>query len=95
MARLIDADALCEVLIEAKKGAGALKPIYDALLAVVDLLPAIEAEPVRHGHWKWNIAKTRPFCSECAEEPYRASNNRLPNFCPNCGARMDGGNDNE
>ena len=51
--------------------------------------PTIEAEPVRHGRWKWNIERTKPFCSECAEEPWRESNTKLPNYCPNCGAKMD------
>lgn len=53
-------------------------------------VPAADVAPVRHGRWTWNAARTRPFCSECCVEPWRASNFVLPNYCPHCGARMDG-----
>lgn len=56
-------------------------------------MPAVDAAPVVHGRWKWIFGK--PYCECCAIEPYRASNNEMPNYCPNCGAKMDGGNDND
>ena len=70
-----------------------LRGYVAALMAIVDLSKqnSIEAEPVRYGRWMWNIARTRPFCSECLEEPYRKRNKKLPNFCPNCGANMNAG----
>lgn len=94
--RLIDADKLDEVLESFEKkynqtffriSAGAVKWIR----TVVYAMPTIEAEPVRNGRWIWNIEKTKPFCSECLEEPYRKSNKKLPNFCPYCGANMNAG----
>jgi DNA-directed RNA polymerase subunit RPC12/RpoP len=61
-----------------------------------------EAEPVRHGRWipteydsyadgvpvwdKWE-------CSECGHE-HSGEEDTLTAFCPDCGAKMDGGADN-
>ena len=60
------------------------------------LMPEIDAEPVRHGRWTVVILdigggdKIRMLqCSECS----RNANMKF-DFCPNCGARMDGGADN-
>ena len=52
----------------------------------------IEAEPVRHGRWIYeedSDGDISSICSECRHK-YRFDNN----FCPNCGAKMDGGADN-
>lgn len=44
------------------------------------------AEPVRHGHWIYTPTNPLGFtCSECGKEMCRF------NYCPHCGARMDGG----
>ena len=49
---------------------------------------AVDAVDVEHGRWEMAFDNWCPHCSVCGEEPYRASNNDLPNFCPNCGADM-------
>lgn len=80
---------------------------YDEdILALIDV-PTVEVEPVRHGRW---IIKSNPengwykiTCSECGEDETTVAPciGFMPNvkviwdFCPNCGARMDGGGDNE
>lgn len=59
----------------------------------VRALPTIEAEPVRHGEWLTIIEaneygepyQSGVYCSECGETSIYE-----PNYCPNCGARMDG-----
>ena len=54
--------------------------------AIIESLPTID--PVKHGRWV-NEANCRVvFCSECGEEMLWASD-----YCPNCGAKMDGGED--
>ena len=50
-----------------------------------------ECVPVRHGKWIFNpkdaieMMFTLPKCSECGAESVDGEN-----YCPNCGARMDG-----
>ena len=82
--------------------------VYLNAARMVKKIPAVDAEPVRHGEWiydpnatDWGIGGY--VCSEC-----HTKNNNLPcnefknplrfagsNFCPHCGARMDGGADND
>ena len=57
---------------------------------------------VRHGRWI-NICRDSESarqCSECLQDfdyidgiCYLVSGQRLPNYCPNCGAKMDGDGD--
>lgn len=61
--------------------------------AVFMAIRALKAEP-KHGRWEMYGAFTRgtltiPIyrCSECKED----TNNWFWHYCPNCGARMDGG----
>jgi rubrerythrin len=63
--------------------------------------PTIEAEPVRHGRWKC-IDEYEEFgeemadylCESCGYVISRLKNQK-PKFCEGCGARMDGGADND
>lgn len=71
----------------------------DAQLRDLDAIPAADVVPVRHGRWI-NICgdKESPRqCSECLQDfdyidgiCYLVSGQRLPRYCPNCGARMGG-----
>lgn len=71
-----------------------------SLIADIDEQPTIEVEPVKHGRWKHSKAGGLPtnrfVCSECdglvQVSTYR--NRCMFNYCPNCGAKMDGGADN-
>lgn len=64
-----------------------------ALLTCISSIPSAEVAPVRHGRFvggykmisgKWVYEK--PRCSECGKESSGATR-----YCPNCGAKMDGG----
>lgn len=69
---------------------------------VLNCVPAADVAPVRHGQWM--IDKGLYKCSACnrlwpelwwAESvPLEKMLKWMPN-CPNCGAKMDGGTDNE
>lgn len=61
---------------------------YAAAWSEIRKLPAADVEPVRHGRWLYDGQ-----CSECGE--YDAVDPFGSKFCPHCGARMDGGADND
>ena len=67
---------------------------YYGLVTDVREMKVADVAPVKHGRWEWNAKGLypKPLCSKCHYEPYRRSNcnSDLPNYCPNCGARMDG-----
>lgn len=52
-----------------------------SFLDVIEAMPSVEAEPVRHGQWEHGMQC--PFCKQI--------DTTKPNYCPNCGAKMDGG----
>ena len=65
---------------------------YDAFVVdcILKSIPAADVAPVRHGRWYW-AKDGHCKCSVC--EQY-ATVKRLvvkTNYCPNCGAKMDGG----
>ena len=57
-------------------------------LKYIDELEAklVESEPVRHGYW---IECNYGLTFECSECKYPTEYN-LTDYCPNCGAKMDG-----
>lgn len=56
---------------------------------MIDSIPVIDAQPVKRG--KWEYQENMPFesCNICRYRNYDPV--YTPNFCPNCGAKMDGG----
>lgn len=69
----------------------------DACCAIEDA-PTIEAVPVVHGRWEKTIdEKINAWwwtCSECGNYPLQNSltgSDALSEYCPHCGAKMDGG----
>lgn len=75
---------------------------YAAAFAEIRKLPAADVAPVVHGEWlrvddDWNSLTTIqcPICSEewCFETDDDVSLLSYK-YCPNCGAKMDGGNEN-
>lgn len=64
----------------------------------IDNAPTIDAEPVRHGRWirRKSCHTQTGFVDKCS-----VCQNMLvhlgckANYCPNCGAMMDGGKDDE
>lgn len=68
---------------------------YEATRKAIFELPAADAAPVRHGRWKYNTDFQVWNCSECGENPHKGTGvvvveEKLPAYCPHCGARMDG-----
>lgn len=56
-------------------------------------------DPVKHGRWiRWVQNKDEwpaAMCSECQDKVEADNEGKYPNYCPNCGARMDQEADDE
>lgn len=69
---------------------------YNKEIKLINELPSADVEPVRHGHWKvvndgYGGEAYICECSECEDTVWVYRNtDRKWNYCPNCGARMDG-----
>ena len=86
---LISRKALIEKAWEADTQCG-----YVQVVDVGDIedAPAVDAAPVVHGEWielHEENGHEVGTCSHCLHVRI------VDNYCPNCGAKMDGGNDNE
>lgn len=66
------------------------KPEIVALKCFVEGIPAADVAPVRHGEWRKyyrsGTTVSDGFVSSCCD----MWNSRKSDWCPNCGARMDG-----
>ena len=68
----------------------------DELVAI----PAADAVGVKHGRWEWYKSPVCLSgdiyyrCSVCGEsDPWQLTTRGNANYCPNCGAKMDGDSD--
>ena len=77
-----------EDAIRVVNGQSSLTMTRSSLIDEITKLPAADVAPVRHGRWK-RYGKNLGECSECGEIVSVRSN-----YCPNCGAKMDGGDSN-
>jgi len=68
--------------------------LIDAYEAIdeIDSIPAVDAVEVVHGEWQIEFGKSFMSCSECSFCVVRLAEF---NYCPNCGARMDGRREEE
>ena len=67
------------------------KQYRDTLLRIINEQPTIEAVPVVHGEWIYENYTWH--CGVCGFHPFKGYIPKTPgfNFCPNCGASMNGG----
>ena len=63
--------------------------------AIVKCVPAADVAPVVHGEWRVIDRTEYGLEAECSECGYKMIFGRcqIGKFCPNCGAKMDGGNE--
>ena len=81
---------------EAKRYFKNMDEIQEDLDMLFCMLPAENVAPVRHGRWEKQSGLYS--CSECGKTcPYDVQADVIEywacNYCPNCGAKMDGGDD--
>ena len=68
--------------------------LVDIFLACVKVFPAADVEPVRHGEWaNEETSVTCTACGRSYDTDFEVKRSVILNFdfCPNCGAKMDGG----
>ena len=68
----------------------------DVVISDIKGMKAADVAPVRHGRWE----PGNPICPVCGENKFKDLDadiwcDWLPDFCPNCGAKMDGGDSDE
>lgn len=77
--------------------------LLQAVVKMVDAQAAVDAEPVRHGEWLFSDYDYFT-CSVCGDQYFTGAdstkdakamleNNAYYPYCPYCGAKMDGGNE--
>lgn len=55
----------------------------------------VDTEPVRHGRWNYRHEDDWCYCTACGTDAEGSDGECLEtDYCPHCGARMDGGDDN-
>ena len=69
--------------------------LLEDVIREVDAQTAADVAPVVHGRWVSVAGKRDRICSRCLRnEPYKnaADDAEVFEFCPHCGAKMNGGN---
>ena len=71
--------------------------IIDALQNIVDEIPAADVQEVKHGHWIVDPDEGTAWCSSC-RVVFEDNGDTIPDYwyyCPHCGAKMDGKENNK
>ncbi len=98
MAEYIDREALRKVLenwrdahadVDDEQGCGLLEDV----IWEVDAQPAADVAPVVHGVWATHYRSGTPVAEGYVSTCCDMWNSRKRNYCPHCGAKMDGGDD--
>ena len=98
MARYIDAEEITRKILyfyHHTINGGGEHYAYAKALSQIDHTPTADVVEVKHGEWILHFDDLFPVestkeCSVCHEEEFITLCNE--NYCPNCGAKMDGGN---
>ena len=95
--KLVDVDVLLSELEDQKSdmlGYSDFNYGIECAIRLVESITPADAVPVVHG--RWEVCKTNGFlyCSECKDVFIDADwlQDGKWSYCPNCGAKMDGGN---
>lgn len=85
--------------------------LVDEIVRYLDTCPTLDVAPVRHGRWEQDYELVQgmednseyPYvaCNLCGHKEYDVDLNDytdyddLPKYCPNCGAKMDAGQEDD
>ena len=92
MGKWIDTDAAYAVLTDYYHHSTETQ--HAALREALGRVESVDAVPVRRGKWKHKKDLKQFFCDQCGEPSLTEDDvyfydMEFPNFCPNCGAKMD------
>ena len=91
--RLIDGDAIIIDLLD-RGIEGVQTDDYAEFLQIIEDAPTVDAVPVRHGRWiPVTNGRGGSECNQCRgyAPSYQSGAEYNSPYCPNCGAKMDGG----
>ena len=99
MSDLISRKAAIDIMqAEGDVAQGTSRAVFYRAARMLELLPAMDAEPVRHGTWEMRrktintdfatLTGTYPTCNLCGHVEYGVD--KSTPYCPGCGAKMDG-----
>jgi len=94
MARYVDADELeLEYYDLSIHGTMAVKSVLPVFAELLKKQPTADVAEVKHGYWYevdsdvgWELVR----CSICGKEPSLCDGEEKTDYCPYCGAKMDG-----
>ncbi len=86
MAEYIEREKIYK-LIDRKYGRSGNQIAVEDIILDIRNLPNAGVRPERHGRWIICSDGYYPYCSECTKEP---QGKEMTDYCPNCGAKMDG-----
>lgn len=99
MARYIDAEPMLREAIEERKFVFSMadmfkneiivRTVYNDLAEFIDKQPTADVEEVKHGKWQHKLDCNGYGCYECS--CCNTLHEYDTDYCPNCGAKMDGG----
>lgn len=95
MDEYIKRDALITKFKEMELGEHGLaeRLFADGVYAVIVAFPSADVAPVVHGRWVTHYRSGTPVADGYVSTCCDMWNNRKSDYCPNCGAKMDGGGD--
>lgn len=83
----------CQKAFEELGGeSGIYADAYNDLAEDFYSIPAADVVPVVHGRWVTHYRSGAPVAEGYVSTCCDMWNNRKSDYCPNCGAKMDGGN---
>ena len=59
----------------------------------IEIIPAADVAPVRHGRWETNSDRPDSLICSICKCGFDMWKHDPHNYCPHCGAKMDGGAD--
>lgn len=94
MAEYIEQAAAVKAVLRMRKSENSVA--QNRMLSIIQMdiskLPAADVAPVVHGRWVTHYRSGTPVAEGYVSTCCDMWNNRKSNYCPNCGAKMDGGN---